>query len=67
MSPDKQERARHKLAHKALYDGLVMLVADWYAHTGNYEGSHTVEELLDWAREQSREPTEFVEGYSYGH
>ena len=57
---------QHKLKHIALYDALRELVSDWYSHTGNYEGAHTVEELLDWARAQSQEPTEHT-GYRHGH
>lgn len=49
--------AQHKLYHKLLYDNLRELVSDWYLHTGNYESAHTVSELLDWARDQSNEPT----------
>jgi len=61
----KYLHTQHKLRHITLYDSLRELIDDWCSHTGNYEKYHTVAELLDWAREQSQEPTEHPVSENY--
>jgi hypothetical protein len=48
----------HKERHEMLHRNLDELVADWIAHTRKVPSKSTVLELMEWAHEQTLNPTE---------
>lgn len=53
MTDLREHKERHKLLHKHLDELLV----DWITHTGKLLSNSTVLELLEWAHEQTENPT----------
>ena len=48
----------HKQKHKDLHANLDILLADFINHTGKLPSDTSVMDLLKWAYEQTKNPTE---------
>ena len=53
MTPEE-----HKQRHVELHRALDQLIAEWIGHTDSLPSRHTVLELMEWAHEQTINPTE---------
>ena len=62
MSAPAQTPEQHKARHVELHRMLDELVADWIGHTGKRPSTSSVMDLMQWAHEQTLNPTEVSRG-----
>ena len=50
------DKKQHKLRHLLLHQHLDELIADWVGHTECLPSKTTIDELMKWSNEQTKNP-----------